>query len=37
MRFCNAAGALVATRLACADDMPTESEVRTLLQEAADA
>jgi 5-dehydro-2-deoxygluconokinase len=31
MRFCNAAGALVATRLACADDMPTEAEVRDLL------
>jgi 5-dehydro-2-deoxygluconokinase len=37
MRFCNAAGALVATRLACADDMPTESEVRALLREAGDA
>ncbi len=37
MRFCNAAGALVATRLACADDMPTESEVRDLLRAAADA
>jgi 5-dehydro-2-deoxygluconokinase len=37
MRFCNAAGALVATRLACADDMPTESEVRDLLREAGDA
>jgi 5-dehydro-2-deoxygluconokinase len=34
MRFCNAAGALVATRLACADAMPTESEVRELLGEA---
>jgi 5-dehydro-2-deoxygluconokinase len=31
MRFCNAAGAIVATRLACADAMPTESEVRELL------
>jgi 5-dehydro-2-deoxygluconokinase len=30
MRFCNAAGALVASRLACADAMPTESEVRAL-------
>jgi 5-dehydro-2-deoxygluconokinase len=37
MRFCNAAGALVATRLACADDMPTESEVRDLLREAGHA
>ena len=37
MRFCNAAGALVATRLACADDMPTEAEVRGLLREAGDA
>jgi len=31
MRFCNAAGAIVATRLSCADAMPTESEVRELL------
>ncbi|MFI5493805.1 5-dehydro-2-deoxygluconokinase [Actinoplanes sp. NPDC051859] len=31
MRFCNAAGAVVATRLACADAMPTEFEVRELL------
>jgi 5-dehydro-2-deoxygluconokinase len=31
MRFCNAAGALVATRLACADDMPSEAEVRSLM------
>jgi 5-dehydro-2-deoxygluconokinase len=30
MRFCNAAGALVASRLACADAMPTEAEVRAL-------
>jgi 5-dehydro-2-deoxygluconokinase len=34
MRFCNAAGAIVATRLACADDMPTEAEVQALLREA---
>jgi 5-dehydro-2-deoxygluconokinase len=27
MRFCNAAGAIVASRLACADAMPTEDEV----------
>ena len=31
MRFCNAAGALVASRLACADAMPTEDEVEALL------
>jgi 5-dehydro-2-deoxygluconokinase len=34
MRFCNAAGALVASRLACADAMPDQSEVQTLLEEA---
>jgi 5-dehydro-2-deoxygluconokinase len=33
MRFCNAAGAIVASRLACADDMPTEPEVRDLMGE----
>ena len=27
MRFCNAAGAIVASRLACADAMPTADEV----------
>jgi 5-dehydro-2-deoxygluconokinase len=32
MRFCNAAGALVAGRLACADAMPTEDEVHALLR-----
>jgi 5-dehydro-2-deoxygluconokinase len=37
MRFCNAAGALVASRLACADDMPTAAEVDALLLEAVDA
>jgi 5-dehydro-2-deoxygluconokinase len=37
MRFCNAAGAIVTTRLACADAMPTESEVRQLLGEAGRA
>ena len=37
MRFCNAAGALVTTRLACADAMPTETEVRRLLGEAGRA
>ena len=31
MRFCNAAGAIVASRLSCADAMPTEAEVRALL------
>jgi 5-dehydro-2-deoxygluconokinase len=31
MRFCNAAGALVASRLACADAMPTEDEVEALI------
>jgi 5-dehydro-2-deoxygluconokinase len=34
MRFCNAAGALVASRLACADAMPAEDEVEALLAEA---
>jgi 5-dehydro-2-deoxygluconokinase len=37
MRFCNAAGALVAGRLACADAMPEEHEVDALLGEAVDA
>jgi len=37
MRFCNAAGALVASRLACADAMPTEHEVDALLGQAVDA
>jgi 5-dehydro-2-deoxygluconokinase len=31
IRFANAAGALVASRLGCADDMPTEGEVEALL------
>jgi len=31
IRFANAAGALVASRLGCADDMPTEAEVEALL------
>ncbi|WP_433824409.1 5-dehydro-2-deoxygluconokinase [Actinoplanes sp. CA-015351] len=31
LRFANAAGALVAGRLACADAMPTEDEVRRLM------
>lgn len=34
MRFANAAGALVASRLACADAMPSEAEVEGLLQRA---
>ena len=37
MRFCNAAGALVASRLACADAMPTEEEVDAMLGETVDA
>jgi 5-dehydro-2-deoxygluconokinase len=32
MRFCNAAGAVVAGRLSCADAMPTEAEVRAALE-----
>jgi 5-dehydro-2-deoxygluconokinase len=32
IRFANAAGAIVASRLACADDMPTEKEVEELLK-----
>ena len=31
MRFANAAGAIVASRLSCADAMPVEAEVRALL------
>jgi 5-dehydro-2-deoxygluconokinase len=34
IRFANAAGAHVAARLACADEMPTEDEVRELLARA---
>ena len=37
MRFCNAAGALVASRLACADAMPEEHEVQAMLEEIVDA
>jgi 5-dehydro-2-deoxygluconokinase len=37
MRFCNAAGALVASRLACADAMPAAHEVEALLEEVVDA
>jgi len=32
MRFCNAAGAIVASRLACADAMPTAGEVEARLE-----
>ncbi len=34
LRFCNAAGALVASRLACSDAMPTAGEVEAKMQEA---
>jgi 5-dehydro-2-deoxygluconokinase len=34
VRFANAAGAIVASRLLCADAMPTEPEVRELLEPA---
>src|SRR5919106_1747001 len=34
MRFCNAAGAIVAGRLACAEAMPTTDEVEAVLGEA---
>jgi 5-dehydro-2-deoxygluconokinase len=37
MRYCNAAGALVASRLACADAMPDPREVETMLRESGDA
>ncbi|TMM04366.1 MAG: 5-dehydro-2-deoxygluconokinase, partial [Actinobacteria bacterium] len=37
MRFCNAAGALVASRLACADAMPEAGEVEELMEEAVRA
>ena len=37
MRFANAAGALVASRLACADAMPSTAEVEALLGVRADA
>jgi 5-dehydro-2-deoxygluconokinase len=37
MRFCNAAGAIVASRLACADAMPDTGEVRSLMREAGRA
>lgn len=34
IRYANAAGAIVASRLACADDMPTREEVEDLLQKS---
>jgi 5-dehydro-2-deoxygluconokinase len=37
MRFANAAGAIVAGRLACADAMPTADEVEAKLQETVNA
>jgi 5-dehydro-2-deoxygluconokinase len=37
MRFCNAAGAIVAGRLACADAMPDAAEVEDKLEEAVNA
>jgi 5-dehydro-2-deoxygluconokinase len=37
MRFCNAAGAIVAGRLACAEAMPTTDEVEAKLGEAVGA
>jgi len=37
MRFANAAGAIVASRLACADAMPTTDEVEALLEAAVHA
>ena len=35
MRFCNAAGAIVASQLSCADAMPTADQVERKLEEAA--
>jgi 5-dehydro-2-deoxygluconokinase len=37
IRYANAAGAIVASRLACADDMPTSREVERLLEGSAGA
>jgi 5-dehydro-2-deoxygluconokinase len=36
MRFANAAGALVASRLACSDAMPVAAEVEALLARTSD-
>ncbi|MGH3148745.1 MAG: PfkB family carbohydrate kinase, partial [Rubrobacter sp.] len=33
--YANAAGAVVASRLACADDMPTSADIEDLLQRSA--
>jgi 5-dehydro-2-deoxygluconokinase len=35
MHFCNAAGSIVASRLACSDAMPTAGEVETKILEAS--
>ena len=37
IRYANAAGAIVASRLACADDMPTRDEVEQLLEGSGSA
>jgi 5-dehydro-2-deoxygluconokinase len=37
LRFANTAGAIVASRLACADAMPSTEEVEALLRESVDA
>src|SRR5918911_1523272 len=37
IRYANAAGAIVASRLACADDMPTRDEVERLLEVSSNA
>jgi 5-dehydro-2-deoxygluconokinase len=37
IRYANAAGAIVASRLACADDMPTREEVEQLLEKSSRA
>jgi 5-dehydro-2-deoxygluconokinase len=37
IRYANAAGAIVASRLACAADMPTRDEVERLLEESSGA
>ena len=37
IRYANAAGAIVASRLACADDMPTRDEVERLLEKSSNA
>jgi 5-dehydro-2-deoxygluconokinase len=36
LRFANAAGAIVATQIACSDAMPVTAEVERLLAEVAD-